>query len=426
MKTWIAVTLAFVAQWVHAESFPVFSIQPTNETVFPGSTVTMSISAEGATSYQWRFNGTDINGATGSTLQITNVQTTNSGYYVVIAKNPVGWVPSQMAYLSLDYTYGGTVPSGAGVLPFSNTNFTYFDGQISYAQSCGDSVQIVAGPELDQMQPVGSICYYGVHTYYQGLNPFPLNYFFTNGFYGGPQQSLNTVAPGQAVYYSILVNYTNSQDPGYTFTQPSTIINLNAGTNGFTAPSSYGLKFPDWPEWPEPDLSSSPATQQLLVAGETLNFSNLYGGYTDFGLPTIQWRKDGENIAGATNFPYTAYPDGFYGPAVFTITNLQASDAGVYDTIIYGNDWEVSPKIYVSIQTTNGQGVFQNPKFGGTNFVFTLLGAAGRNYDLQWSSNLVSWINLATLTNVTGTITFTNTSILGNPQFYRTLLLPPP
>jgi hypothetical protein len=421
MKTWIILFLGAFSQWVFADSLPIFSLQPTNETIFPGSTATLLVSAEGADSYQWRFNGSNIIGATNATLQITNVQTTNSGYYVAIAKNSIGWTPSAMAYLSLDYTYGGTVPSGAGTLPFSNTNNTYFQGQIlGIAGATGIPtngwVQIVAGPELDQMQPLGLILSYGIWSYGINFNPI---YYYTNGYYNYSQQFISTVAPGQTVYYSVVANYTTSFE---SIIQPSTIINLKAGTNGFPTPSAYGLKFPGWPEWPEPTLYESPATNQLLVSGETLSFTNGYGAYDDFGIPTIQWRKDGEDIPDATNFIYsTSY---YNGQSIFTITNVQASDAGVYDMIIYGNDWEVSPRIYLSVQTTNGQGIFRNPSYSGTNFVCTLLGAAGRNYQLQESSNLVNWVNLATLANVTGTIIFTNSSILGNPQFYRTTLLP--
>ena len=100
------------AHLAFAGSLPVFSIQPTNKTVNPGSMATLTASATGATSYQWLFNGTNIPGATGASLLIANVQTANVGYYVAMAVNATGQVPSQMAYLSLDYTYGGTVPSG--------------------------------------------------------------------------------------------------------------------------------------------------------------------------------------------------------------------------------------------------------------------------------------------------------------------------
>jgi len=106
------------------------------------------------------------------------------------------------------------------------------------------------------------------------------------------------------------------------------------------------------------------------------------------------------------------------------LTNIQPSDAGVYDFVLYGNNWMIAPKISLSIQTTNGQGVFQKPRFAGTNFVCDLAGAAGRDYEVQWSTNLMNWNNLTTLTNITGTVTFTNSIPPSGQQFYRTVLLP--
>jgi len=138
--------------------------------------------------------------------------------------------------------------------------------------------------------------------------------------------------------------------------------------------------------------------------------------------PTIQWRKNGNIIPNATNFTWTAFGD--QGSSTLIISNVQPSDAGVYDAEVFGDEeWQVSPRIYVSVQTINGEGVFQNPQLSGTNFTCSLLGAATRNYDIQWSTNLTSWNDLVTVSNATGTINFTN-SASGGAQFYRSILLP--
>jgi hypothetical protein len=103
---------------------------------------------------------------------------------------------------------------------------------------------------------------------------------------------------------------------------------------------------------------------------------------------------------------------------------VQASDAGVYDFIVFGNNWVVSPKISVSVQITNGMGVFQPPMVKGTNFTSDLVGVAGRQYDIQSSTNLSTWSNLMTLSNATGTITFSNALNTNRALFYRAKLLP--
>ena len=54
---------------------PVIVMQPTNQTVYWGMTAQFSVGVVGTTpySYQWNFNGTNLDGATGSMLVLTNV-----------------------------------------------------------------------------------------------------------------------------------------------------------------------------------------------------------------------------------------------------------------------------------------------------------------------------------------------------------------
>lgn len=80
---------------------PTFSLQPQSLRVLAGSNATFSTFASGATSYQWRFNGTNIAGATTTSLTITNAQLTNAGSYLVVATNSVGPTTSLTATLGV-------------------------------------------------------------------------------------------------------------------------------------------------------------------------------------------------------------------------------------------------------------------------------------------------------------------------------------
>ncbi len=65
---------------------------PTNQIVQADSTVTMTVTATGTSplSYSWKFGSTPIAGATTSALQLSKVQTTNSGTYTVTVTNSAG------------------------------------------------------------------------------------------------------------------------------------------------------------------------------------------------------------------------------------------------------------------------------------------------------------------------------------------------
>jgi hypothetical protein len=421
--TLVLMALALTVCAGFGQALPVITASPTNTTVYPGNTATYTVSATGATGYQWLFNGTNIVGATNATFQVANAQSTNCGYYMVLVQNVTGVVPSQMAYLTLDYTYGGTQPTACGVLPFSNTNDTYTDGDIEIPDYYIDSeneyptngtVQIVAGPQLDQMQAVGQI----VHckpTLLKTVIPY-----YTNGFYNAAVQPDSTVYPGQWVYYKVLVNYTNG---GGANPESSITMTLNAGTNGYAAPSNYGLMFPNWDfDYPIDDSIFYESPSQVRIPGETVTFGIGYNAYAYEYPVTVQWRKDGIPILNATN--YTGESGLVPIQTSFSMTNLQAADAGNYDVLIFGINSYASPKITLSIQTTNGQGIIQSPHLVGTNLICNLTGAAERYYQVQWSTNLSSWNNLITVSNATGAVAFTNGVAPQGNQFYRTVLLP--
>lgn len=84
---------------------PLMVRSPTNQFAQQGDTVTLQPVATGsALKYQWRFNGTNLNGATASSLSLTNVQGSHSGSYFVLASNAFGSVTSAVATLSVVLT----------------------------------------------------------------------------------------------------------------------------------------------------------------------------------------------------------------------------------------------------------------------------------------------------------------------------------
>lgn len=100
---------AISAGWDHnlairgGRLYPWITQQPQNKCAIAGDTVTFSASAYGLGSvrYQWQFNGTNISGATNSSLSLTNVHTTSEGSYGAVISNGAGSTNTQSATLNL-------------------------------------------------------------------------------------------------------------------------------------------------------------------------------------------------------------------------------------------------------------------------------------------------------------------------------------
>lgn len=82
---------------------PQITVQPKSQTFVQGANVTFAVEASGATplNYQWQFNGVNISGATGPTLNLSNVQPAKVGSYTAVVSNSFGSVTSATATLTM-------------------------------------------------------------------------------------------------------------------------------------------------------------------------------------------------------------------------------------------------------------------------------------------------------------------------------------
>jgi hypothetical protein len=82
---------------------PSFTIQPSNTLALVGSSARFTAAAAGSEplTYQWLFNGTNIDGANGLTLNLANVQPTDAGGYSLLVSNAGGASNSAVARLTV-------------------------------------------------------------------------------------------------------------------------------------------------------------------------------------------------------------------------------------------------------------------------------------------------------------------------------------
>src|SRR5208282_849413 len=85
-----------------------------SQTVAAGSSATFTVAAAGTAplTYQWQFNGTNLYGATSTSLTLAGVQPANAGSYTVVVTNSVGSVTSAVAVLTVLPSAGSLVING--------------------------------------------------------------------------------------------------------------------------------------------------------------------------------------------------------------------------------------------------------------------------------------------------------------------------
>ena len=235
-----------VLELYNAESFagnpPQITSQPTNQTVPAGTNVSfvVGVTSDTPASYQWQLNGVNINGATSSTLNLTNVQIADEGGYRVLVSTPGGTTNSATALLRVN-------PS-APVITLHPTNLTV-------AATSNATFSVVA---------IGSI---------------PLTY----------QWRVNTVALPDATNSSLVL----SNVQGFSMGTYSVAV-----SNAYGFAISTGASLTVTPTAPR--IISQPTNQNILL-GSSAAFSVTAVGSVPF---TYQWRFNGTNIAGATSSNY--------------------------------------------------------------------------------------------------------------------------
>lgn len=96
---------------------PLIVENPADQTVVYGQTADFAVLAAGAAlTYQWKYYGRDIEGATDRVLSLNDVQGINAGVYTVEVRNEVGVALSAPASLSVIEPQAPVVPRGTVII----------------------------------------------------------------------------------------------------------------------------------------------------------------------------------------------------------------------------------------------------------------------------------------------------------------------
>jgi hypothetical protein len=86
------------------DTLPIILLQPESQVVALGSTISFTVAASGASSFQWFFQGTPLRDAIATTLIISNTTEADLGTYFVRVSNGARVVDSQAAVLQFNIT----------------------------------------------------------------------------------------------------------------------------------------------------------------------------------------------------------------------------------------------------------------------------------------------------------------------------------
>jgi YVTN family beta-propeller protein/autotransporter-associated beta strand protein len=143
--------------------FPVITVQPLNLNLSAGSTATFAVTATGpgTLTYQWRFNGVDIPGATAATLVLPAISAASGGVYTVLVSDGSGATVSIGAVLTV---YDTVV---TGQWDFSHGDLRATVG--SDLEYLGDTTNLTSFPSMNINGQTAPVMAFGSNSISEGF-----------------------------------------------------------------------------------------------------------------------------------------------------------------------------------------------------------------------------------------------------------------
>jgi len=275
-----------------------FQLAPQDQTVSGGATATFStvLLGQAPFSYQWQFNGTNLPGATKSSLSLTNVEFSNAGPYNVVVTNNSGSLTSAVATLTV-------VPLFITGQPTSQTS--YLGGQGTF--SVGASGK---GPFSYQWQ------FYGSNILSATTNPLVVpNLQFSNS---GPYSVTVTNSYGSVLSSNAILTVV----PILLNAQPQSQVGFHGQTIRFTVAAQAGQPLSYQWQFNGTDIPGA-TSSTLTLTNCQFNQSGIYHAYLSDG-------PDNTNTVEATLAITPVASWGFFGQSAVptNLSNVIAVAAG--------------------------------------------------------------------------------------------------
>jgi endonuclease/exonuclease/phosphatase family metal-dependent hydrolase len=433
-------------------SAPYIITQPENQAVAEGATATFSVLAAGTAplNYQWQFNGTNLNGATGDSLTLTNVSSANAGSYRVIVSNAVDVVASDSATLTISVAPG--LPA-LSILTYNTKGNGADDWSTNAAQvrAIGRVVQYLQ-PDIITFQ---EIPYAHTSEMTNFVNAFLPGYFLaTNSVTDGairsviasrfpiarskswlPHANLDSFgytnanftrdlfeaeinAPGFPKPVHVFTTHLKSSSGGYAEAAAKRAAEAAAITNFFA--TNFFVFYPDDPYFLSGDMNeantNSSAIQRLVSTGAGLHLTNptnpFTGSINTFSIQASLSSRIDYIFPGGILFSNIISGEIFRTDLLEPVpSNLQSDDSETASDhlpvlMTFSNPYNTP----FSIIDVSRAGELLNLKWQSV---------AGRIYAVETSTNLIDWTVLASNLIAAGTNISFSTNIADSAGFFQ-------
>ncbi|MBG90019.1 MAG: hypothetical protein CMO80_24405, partial [Verrucomicrobiales bacterium] len=368
---------------------PAITTPPQSVTVNALTTTTLNVSASGTSPllFQWKKNGLDILNATNTTLSFPAITSNDAGTYSVAVSNIAGFDISAGALLTVDQL----TPSLSWVTPGSITYGTALStnqlnaaasvpGTFTYTPPLGTFLSAGTHALTVEFQPTDTLNY-ATNSSTVNINVDPATLVITAN---SATREFGLANPALTAQF---VGFVLGEGPADLATPLVLSItgDVNSGLGAYpitaTGASSpnYNITHIDgtltvFGNQPSVVTPPAPAT---VSEGSPVGFAVVATGTAPL---SYQWRRNGQNIADATN-------------TIYNISSAQPSDAGGYDVVI-SNVAGVTTSSSATLVVNSPPAITSQPQAQalhvGMTAQFSVLATGSGTLNYQWRKDGVN------------------------------------